>query len=138
MIKYLLDTNICVEILRQNNAVRDKLFKVGTGQCAISEITVLELKMGEELARLKSQSKKYPRQNLNELLSALKVIPIWDALDYTAKEKVRLQVTGTPAHNNFDLLIGCTAVVNDMTMVTDNIKDFKNIMGIHLENWIKR
>ncbi len=41
------------------------------------------------------------------------------------------------AHNNFDLLIGCTAVTNQMVMVTDNIKDFKNIRDIEIENWIK-
>ena len=40
--------------------------------------------------------------------------------------------------NNFDLLIGCTAVVNDMVMVTENIKDFKNIENIIIENWISR
>lgn len=41
-------------------------------------------------------------------------------------------------HDEFDLLIGVTAVENDLIMVTDNTKDFSHIKGIKLENWIKR
>ncbi len=48
------------------------------------------------------------------------------------------RLAGTPAHNNFDLLIGCTAVVNGLTMVTDNTKDFKRISNIKLEDWLER
>jgi tRNA(fMet)-specific endonuclease VapC len=59
-------------------------------------------------------------------------------LDYCAVEKARLRLAGTPADDDFDLLIGCSAVVEKMVMVTDNIKHFKNIDGIHLENWINR
>lgn len=55
MIRYLLDSNICTEILRGNTAVRQKLAKVNPKECAISEITVLELMIGEELAKQKSR-----------------------------------------------------------------------------------
>ena len=65
----------------------------------------------------------------------LTIVPISTAIDKFAEEKVRLQLEGTPAHNNFDLLIGCTAVANQMVMVTANVKDFKNIQGIQIENW---
>lgn len=65
-------------------------------------------------------------------------LPIIDVLDLYAKEKVRLRLAGTPADDNFDLLIGCTAVKYGMIMVTENIKDFKNIQGIQLQNWIQR
>lgn len=44
---------------------------------------------------------------------------------------------GTPVANNFDLLIGCSGVMNDMIVVTDNYKDFRNIQGIQLENWLE-
>ena len=47
-------------------------------------------------------------------------------------------MAGTPADDDFDLLIGCTVIVNDMVMVTDNLKHFKNFSGIQLENWIER
>ena len=100
MKQYLLDTNICVFLLRGQYDIDKKLDKVGLARCYISEITEAELKYGAE--------------------------------------KARLRVAGTPADDDFDLLIGCTAVVNDMVMVTENMKHFKNLTGIQLENWIER
>ena len=44
-----------------------------------------------------------------------------------ASEKARLRLAGTPMEDNFDLLIGCTSVIHRMVMVTENLKDFKNI-----------
>lgn len=65
-------------------------------------------------------------------------MPITGALDLYASEKVRLRLAGTPAEDNFDLLIGCSAIVHNMVMVTDNLKDFQNLTGIILQNWIER
>ena len=66
------------------------------------------------------------------------MISITGALDLFASEKVRLRMLGTPAEDNFDLLIGCTAIAHNMIMVTENVKDFKNFSNIRLENWINR
>lgn len=66
------------------------------------------------------------------------MLPITGALDLFATEKVRLRLAGTPAEDNFDLLIGCSAIVHGMIMVTENIRDFKNLSKIRLENWINR
>jgi tRNA(fMet)-specific endonuclease VapC len=41
-------------------------------------------------------------------------------------------------HDEFDLLIGVTAISNKLILVTDNVKDFVNIDGIKIENWFKR
>lgn len=134
--QYLLDTNICVFYLRGRYAVNKAIDKVGWGSCAISEITALELKIGAELSE---QRDGVSRMNsLNRFLDAIKVVPISNALDLAAKEKVRLRLNGTPIDDDFDLLIGCTAIANNMIVVTENIKDFKNINGIRLENWIVR
>mgnify|MGYP002624049780 CR=1 FL=1 len=54
------------------------------------------------------------------------------------KEKIRLRLAGTPCEDNFDLLIGCTAIAYDFVCVTDNIKHFCNFKNISLENWIER
>ncbi len=54
------------------------------------------------------------------------------------QRKLASVMAGTPADDDFDLLIGCTAIANDLIMVTENIKDFKNFSNIKLENWIKR
>lgn len=136
MKKYLLDTNICVFLLRGLYEVDKKIDKVGIKNCYISEITVLELKYGAELSKQKDGIDR--SAPLNKFLSAISIIPITDALDICAKEKIRLRLAGTPANDDFDLLIGCTAVAGKMTLVTENVKHFKNIKGIKIENWIER
>ena len=134
--RYLLDTNICVFLLRGMYGVDKMLENVGLENCYISEITVAELKYGAELGRRKGLKQRF--QKLDELLSQLQIMPIRQAIDLFGSEKARLRIAGTPADDNFDLLIGCTAVIHHMVLVTENIKDFKNLSGIRLENWVER
>jgi len=97
---------------------------------------MFELKVGAQITLQKdgiNQEKK-----LSYLFDAVDIIPISDVYDYAAKEKARLRLIGKPIGDDFDLLIGCSAVVNNLIMVTENIKHFKNIEGIVLENWVKR
>ena len=77
-------------------------------------------------------------QSLNQFLDDIKILPIADALNLAAQEKVRLRLAGTPCADNFDLLIACTAIANEMVCVTDNTKDFHRFKNIRLENWIVR
>lgn len=134
--RYLLDTNICVFLLRGKYDVDKMLDKVGLENCYISEITEAELKYGAELGRRKGLKQRI--QILENLFTTVQILPISKAIDLFASEKARLRLAGTPADDDFDLLIGCTAIVHNMAMVTENIKDFKNLSGIKLENWIKR
>ena len=133
---YLLDTNICIFHLRGKFAIDKKIDSVGLDKCAISEITVAELKYGATLG--KKMNVQSRNQNLDAFLNNIKILPIYDAIDLYAEEKSRLRLAGTPADDDFDLLIGCTSIVNDLTPVTDNIDDFKRINGIKIENWIVR
>ncbi|MBO4752936.1 MAG: PIN domain-containing protein [Bacteroidales bacterium] len=134
--QYLLDTNICVFLLRGKYDVNKAIARVGSNNCHISELTAMELKYGAEL--LFQRDGIDQRDQLNEMLNSVDVLPIDNAIDMAASEKARLRLKGTPIDDDFDLLIGCTAVANDMTMVTENTKDFKNLTGIKLENWITR
>lgn len=134
--KYLLDTNICAYLLRGKYNVAARIDEVGIKNCCISELTVAELMFGKIYGQIKG-GPKYRDQRLNQFFSTIKVLPINIAFDLYANEKARLQIAGTPA-DDFDLLIGCTAVSKKMIMVTENVKDFKNIKDIKLENWIQR
>lgn len=134
--QYLLDTNICVFLLRGQYDVDKKIDEVGLENCHMSEITMAELKYGAELGRKKGIKQR--AQGLDSFLSSIQILPISNAIDLYASEKARLRLAGTPADDDFDLLIGCTAIANDLIMVTENIKDFKNFSNIKLENWIKR
>lgn len=136
MAKYLLDTNICVFLLRGKYNVDKKINSKGWNNCCISEITVAELKYEAELGSRTSYLNS--KKALDDFLAQIEIIPIIDTLDLFAEEKTRLRLAGTPADDNLDLLIGCTAVHYNMILVTENIKDFRNINGIKLENWIKR
>ena len=133
--KYLLDTNICAYWLRDKFDVKHRINTVGMENCYISEVTVAELKFGKAYGRLKG-GPKYKDQHLEQFFEDINVLKIEPYFDFYADEKARLELAGTPAHDDLDLLIGCTAVAEDMVMVTQNVTDFKNINGIQIENWI--
>jgi tRNA(fMet)-specific endonuclease VapC len=133
---YLLDTNICVFYLRGKFNIDQLIDKAGWDNCCISEITELELKFGAELSKQRDGIDR--SQQLNDFLEDIKILPINNAIDIAASEKIRLRLAGTPCEDNFDLLIACTAIANDMVCVTDNTKDFHRFHGIRLENWVAR
>ena len=133
---YLLDTNICAFYLRGKFDIDKAIDRVGWANCYISEITMLELKIGAELSMQKDGIDR--SAGLNSFFDEINILPIADAIDFAAKEKIRLRLKGTPIVDNFDLLIGSTAVVCGCVMVTENIKDFKNISDIKIENWVVR
>jgi tRNA(fMet)-specific endonuclease VapC len=62
------------------------------------------------------------------------IIPIFPALDIYAKEKVRLKIKGKIL-DDFDLLIGSTAIFNNLTLVTKNVSDFDRLEAIEIQDW---
>lgn len=73
------------------------------------------------------------------LISAkdIEVIPLSSALCCYARSKAALYSQGTPIED-LDLFIGCTAVANQMIMVTENKKHLERIPNIEIENWVHR
>lgn len=131
--QYLLDTNICVFFLRGKLNLDEIIREKGRENCFISEITVVELRYGAENSDNPTKSHK----SVDAFVNGLSIIPIFGSIKRYAKEKVRLRSIGKPMHDEFDLLIGVTAIENKLTLVTDNIKDFERLSGIKLENWFK-
>lgn len=127
---YLLDTNICIYYIKGLHDLKTKFQEVGPENCFISEITLAELKFGVA----KSQSKEKNRKALENFLSGIQILPIFPALDIYAEEKARLQKSGKII-DDFDLLIGATAVSFDLTMVTNNTSHFNRLNEIKLEDW---
>ena len=132
--KYLLDTNICVFFLRGKLNLNDLIKQKGRENCFISEITVVELRYGAENSDNPTKSHK----SVDAFVGGLSIIPIYGSIKRYAKEKVRLIKIGKPIHDEFDLLIGVTAIENKLTLVTDNVKDFERLDGVKIENWVKR
>ena len=108
----------------------EKIAKIGFSNCCISEITLAELKYGAA----KSSKVDENRRLIEGISKLFIVIPIYNALDIYAAEKARLIKTGNTI-DDFDILIGATAVANDMVLVTNNEKHFKNLENIVFENW---
>jgi tRNA(fMet)-specific endonuclease VapC len=133
MIEYLLDTNICAFYFRDKYKITEKLAKIGLSKCAISEITLAELKYGIELSNYKKENS----EKLSIFTEFVNVIPIQHTISLFAKEKARLKSINKMI-DDFDLLIGTTAVVNNLTMATENIKHLSRIENIKIVNWVER
>lgn len=132
--QYLLDTNICVFFLRGKMNLDEIIRGKGKQNCFISEITVFELRFGAE----NSQNIEKSHKAVDLFINGISIIPISSCIKSYVKEKVRLRKIGKPMHDEFDLLIGVTAIENKLNLVTDNEKDFVNIKGIKIENWFVR
>ncbi len=132
--QYLLDTSICVFFLRGKLNLDKIINEKCLENCFISEITVFELKYGAE----NSDDPKKSHRAVDKFVKGLTIIPIFGIVDQYANNKVLLRKNGTPMHDEFDLMIGVTAQTNKMILVTDNIKDFRNIKNLKLENWAER
>jgi len=131
---YLLDTSICVFFLRGKLNLDKTVKEIGLENCYISEITVAELRFGAENSDDPVKSNKA----VDIFLRGLTIIPIFGSIKRYAVEKVRLRKIGKPINDEFDLLIGVTAIENQLILVTDNVKDFKLLNDIQIENWFER
>jgi tRNA(fMet)-specific endonuclease VapC len=109
-----------------------KFEKAGNENCFISEITLAELKFEVE----NSQAKEKNTVALGNFLTGVIIIPIFPCLDVYAKEKARLRKTGQPL-DDFDLLIGATAISNELILVTNNVDHLGRMEGVKIEDWTK-
>ena len=130
MAKYLLDTCVCISMFRNEGNVRDTLRRIGTKNCYISEITVAELYFG--LA--KSSEKQRKMEDIREVQRLFRVIPVYSSFKEYGEIRQTLEHTGLRV-DQFDLLIGATAIHHKMTLVTSNLKHFERIQGLEIENW---
>ncbi len=132
MIKYLLDTNIVIYVIKQRPLSALEVFNRHRGHMAISAITLAELVHGSE----KSQ---YPARNLNVLedfCSRLVVLPYTpEAAYHYGSIRSALEQAGQPIGVN-DLHIAAHARSQGLTLVTNNTREFKRVPGLLIENWL--
>lgn len=131
-VRYLLDTNICIYIRRQNPAkLLARFQKLKPGEAAISIITFGELHYGAE----KSQSAGRAQKELQSLLTALPVLPLpVDAGKSYGEIRADLERRGEIIGGN-DLWIAAHAEAADLVLVTNNEREFRRITGLRIENW---
>lgn len=131
--QFLIDTNICIFFMRGKYHLDQKFRSVGGRNCYVSSITVAELLYGAAC----SANPTLEKQRVSMFLENMNVLPIENSLEVYAECKAYLRRQGTLI-DDFDLLIGATAIANDMIVVTENVKHIGKIPGIEVENWIRR
>jgi len=132
--KYMLDTNICIYIMkRQPPAVAKRFAKCRQGEVVISTITLAELEYGVRSTSEATQHQN--RQALDALTERILPVPFeqgaaraYAAVRAAAPERQR---------DALDKLIASHAKSLKLTLVTNNLSDFRIYPGITLENWVE-
>jgi tRNA(fMet)-specific endonuclease VapC len=130
--KYLLYTNICIFFIKGLYELDEKIAEVGEKNCFISEVTVAELKYGIE----NSPNKEKMRPIVEAFIPKFAIIPIFDSLDIYATEKAKLRKQGLLI-DDFDILIGSTAISHNFVMVISNVSHLDRLEDIIIEDWTK-
>ena len=127
--KYLLDTNVLIELTKRNQVVRQRATMAGLDNCFISEISMAELLYGAYKAGMERHY-----HEISFFKEHLHVLQIGPCLDNYARIKVELESQGNRL-DNFDLLIAATAITSDLTLVTHNTRHFERIPDLKLTDW---
>jgi tRNA(fMet)-specific endonuclease VapC len=132
MLKYLLDTNIVIYVIKRRPVEVLGVFNENAGRMAISAITLSELFHGAEKSAKVAQNLAV----VEEFASLLEVLP------YTAKAsqhygavRAALEKAGLPIGVN-DLHIAAHARSEGLTLVTNNLSEFERVPGLLTENWV--
>ena len=129
---YMLDTNICIYAIKHKppEVIKNFLSHNPEDLC-ISSITYGELMHGVE----KSQLIERNRAALTLFVSALCILPFDDAAaEEYGKVRAELEKKGTPI-GPMDMLIASHAKSKNLTLVTNNTREFIRVGGLKLENW---
>jgi tRNA(fMet)-specific endonuclease VapC len=128
---YVLDTNILIYFFKGIGNVSDQLLAKTPKDIAIPTIVLFEMEVG--IARSTSPQKR--KLQLQELASVVQILPF----DYkealkAASIRVDLEKRGQLI-GPYDILIAAVTLSNKGTLVTHNIKEFRRIKGLQLEDW---
>jgi tRNA(fMet)-specific endonuclease VapC len=131
--KYMLDTNICIYLIRKKPVqVIKRLQNTKISEIGISVITLSELEYGVA----KSSSKIQNRMALAEFLAPLEVVPFAESAAAKYGEiRAFLEIKGTPI-GAYDLMIAAHALSLNLTLVTNNTREFERIPKLQIENWV--
>lgn len=132
MLKYLLDTNIVIYVIKQRPLQALAVFNQQQGRMAVSAITLAELVHGAE----KSSDVARNTIVVEDFVSRLTVLPYDDkAAWHYGNIRAALEKLGQPIGIN-DLHIAAHARSNGLTLVTNNQREFERVPGLLLENWV--
>jgi len=130
--KYLLDTSICIYLIKKKPAsVLERFTTQIVGDIGLSSISVAELEYGVQNSQLQEKN----QQALFQFLAPL-AIANFDAVAATVYGQIRaaLEIRGMSI-GSLDTLIAAHAISLGATLVTNNEREFSRVPGLGLENW---
>ena len=132
MLKYLLDTNIVIYVLKRRPKEVLDIFNANASRMAISSITLSELIYGAE----KSLNTDKNLEAVEEFVSHLEVLP-YDAKasQHYGQIKAAFEKKGQIIGEN-DIHIAAHAIGHGLILVSNNVREFKRVPNLALENWV--
>lgn len=132
MLKYMLDTNIVIYVIKRRPIEVLDIFNASAGRICISSVTLAELLHGVE----KSSMVSHNLSKVEDFVSRLEVLSYDEnAAAHYGNIRADLEKKGTPIGVN-DLHIAGHARSKSLILVTNNMREFERIEGLRLENWI--
>ena len=132
MLKYLLDTNIVIYVIKRRPVEVLGLFNEKAGRMAISAITLAELIHGAEKSTRVAQNLAV----VDDFASRLEVVPYTSrASQHYGAIRAVLERAGRPIGVN-DLHIAAHARSEGLTLVTNDLAEFERVPGLLTENWV--
>lgn len=133
MLKFMLDTNIVIYVIKRRPLEILEIFNAHAGQMCISSITLAELLHGVEKSSMISQNLR----KVEDFVSRLEVLPYdSSAASHYGDIRADLERKGTPIGVN-DLHIAGHARSEALILVSNNIREFERVEGLRLKNWIE-
>ncbi len=131
--KYMLDTNICIYIIKRKPVdVIEKFKSLNIDDVCISSVTLAELSYGVE----KSQFQEKNRLALEEFTLPLEIMPFDEgAASQYGHIRTFLERSGTPI-GSLDLMIAAHALSLNSIVVTNNVKEFTRIPDLKVQDWV--
>jgi tRNA(fMet)-specific endonuclease VapC len=132
--KYMLDTNICIYIIKQKpqNIIR-RFREAKISEIGVSSITLSELEYGV----MKSAKPEQNRMALAQFMAPIE-IPFYDdtAAQHYGEIRAHLERQGKPI-GSLDMLIAAHALSLNAVLITNNEREFKKVSNLKIENWTK-
>ncbi|MBD9415252.1 tRNA(fMet)-specific endonuclease VapC [Pseudomonas sp. PDM16] len=132
MLKFMLDTNICIFTIKNRPEQVRAAFKRHHGQLSISTITLMELIYGAE----KSSNPERNLADVEGFAARLEVLPYdGHAAAHSGQLRAELARLGKPI-GPYDQMIAGHARSQGLIMVTNNLREFERVPGLRLEDWV--
>ncbi len=134
MMKYMLDTNTCIYIIKRKPVeVIDRFRQFQISQVRFSSITLSELEYGV----IKSSKPEQNHLALAQFLAPIEILPYDNgAAQHYGELRLYLEKHGTPI-GSLDMLIAAHALSTGCILITNNVKEFERVPNLKINNWVK-